>query len=221
MLTGSDKIEKDILERLQWDSRVDGAEIKVTVQDSGVLLSGSVPTYRARQAAQMDASVVPGVKKVENNLSVILKEEVSDEEIASRIRSMLAWNADLDASKIIISVKAGKVNLQGVVKAYREKVKAEEIASDTKGVTATDNRITVIPEIKYDDTVIADAVFNAFDKNIYINPYAVKIFVKVDSGKVILSGNVPTWATYEAILNVAFFTPGVIEVVDNLNIGMT
>jgi osmotically-inducible protein OsmY len=220
MLIGSEKIEKDVLERLQSDNRLEGSEIGVSVSNSDAVLSGFVPTYRARRVAEMDASAVPGVKKLINNLSIRYGEEIADEELSKRIRAMLDWSGDLDASMISISVQKGEVNLQGAVKSNWEKLHAEDIASNASGVKAIENRLVITPLKKYDDKMIAENIMRALDKNLHIDPNMVKVYVKVKSGRVILSGNAPTWAAHEAILNIAFFTPGVIDVADDLTIGM-
>jgi osmotically-inducible protein OsmY len=218
MLVGSEKIEKDVQERLKWDSRIKDSKIKVSVYDREVVLTGFVPTYCARQAAQMDASVVPGVRTILNNILVRYVQEITDEELTLRVRNILDWSADVNASGISISVKAGTVYLQGTVNTYWEKMKAEEIVSNLQGVTVIDNRIVVNPVYKYEDVTITENIINALDKNVYIDPHMVKVFVKVESGEVQLSGSVPTWAAYKAILDIAFFTPGVVDVTANLNI---
>ena len=220
LLAVSQKIEKDVHERLQWDSRVDGAEIEVSVSDGNVILSGIVKTYLAGKAAEMDAYIIPGVKKVINNLSVVYPRRTSDDKIAERIRSMVDWSADVDGSQIEVTVRSGAVFLQGVVKSYWEKMKTEEIASNTEGVTAIVNTVTVFPSGNYEDELITENIVHALDKNIFIDPHVVKVYVKAESGKVILNGKVPTWAAHEAIVHVVFCTPGVIDVVDNLTIGM-
>ena len=219
MLLGSKKIEKDIRERLQSDIRIDRAEIKVSVADGEVTLSGFVPTYLARQAAQMDARAVPNVNAVRNDLLVRHTNELSDEYIGARIKNVLDWSADVDASMINLSVKAGAVFFEGSVKSYWEKIKAEELVSSVEGVVGIDNGLIVIPSLAYEDHVIGENIINALDKNVYIDPHVVKVFVKVESGKIVLSGNVPTWAAYDAILNIAQCTPGVVDVVDRLIVG--
>ncbi|MFZ5907053.1 MAG: BON domain-containing protein [Nitrospirota bacterium] len=221
MITGSEKIKKNVKERLQWDSRVDGAEIIIMVSNGEVILSGVVPTYSAFQAAQMDASVVPGVDKVTNNISVRCRKEITDKELETRINNMFQWSADIDSSMIKISAQDGRVKLQGPVKSYWEKVKVQEVVSNAECVTEIENDLFVTPRVQFEDKVISDNIIHALDKNIYIDPYVVKVYVKVESGKVTLSGNVPTWAARDAILNIAFYTPGVSDVEDNLNIGFS
>ena len=88
-----------------------------------------------------------------------------------------------------------------------------------EGVVGIDNGLIVIPSLAYEDHVIGENIINALDKNVYIDPHVVKVFVKVESGKIVLSGNVPTWAAYDAILNIAQCTPGVVDVVDRLIVG--
>ena len=67
-----EKIKKDITDQLYWDDRVDAAEVDIHVSDGKVELSGTVPTFNALRAAEMDAYTVPGVKEVKNDLALKL-----------------------------------------------------------------------------------------------------------------------------------------------------
>jgi osmotically-inducible protein OsmY len=64
-------IKKDVVGQLYWDSRVDASEINVTVDEGTVTLSGSVPTFLAREAATSDARLVHGVTWVDNQLRIV------------------------------------------------------------------------------------------------------------------------------------------------------
>jgi osmotically-inducible protein OsmY len=220
MIHGSEKIKKDIFDRLNWDIRVRASDIDIELDNGIVRLTGTVPNFTARLAAQLDAYVVPGVKKVKNELKIRYpKGAPSDKDIKSRIEDILLWNSDINASKISISVSSGVVLLTGSVKTYLEKIKAEEIASNINGVTNVKNKITVVPSESYKDKVIAENIIAALDKNVYINTNAIKVYVKVENGKVKLSGAVPDFATHRAVLDVVFYTPGVSDVIDNLFVG--
>jgi osmotically-inducible protein OsmY len=168
----------------------------------------------------MDASVVPGVKRVKNELKVRYPTGApTDKDIISRIKDMLLWNSSIDSSDISVSVSSGQVSLTGFVKTYWEKIKAEEITSNIIGVTEIDNKIAVVPTESYMDKLVAEDIIAALDKNVYINTNVVKVYVKVENCKVTLSGEVPDWATYHAVLETVYYTPGVIDVIDKLVIG--
>ena len=65
-------IQRDVLEELQWDSRVQPNEIGVAVKDGIVTLNGWVDSYLKKMAAQEAAHRVPGVKAVANDIEVRL-----------------------------------------------------------------------------------------------------------------------------------------------------
>ncbi len=215
----NEKIKKDVVEQLYWDSRVNASNVQVKVENGEVQLDGSVPTFNARLAARMDAWMVPGVKAVDNNLNVRFPETVplpNDAEMADNIRNMLRWHPDIDDSHIEISVNAGLVTLRGNVATYWEKLIAPDSATNVNGVLDVKNELTVVPTENYVDQAIGDDIMAAYERNIYINPEDID--VKVMNGKVSLSGTVPDWIAYRAAMNVAELTAGVTDVTDNLRI---
>ena len=61
-------------------------------------------------------------------------------------------------------------------------------------------------------------IVSAIDRNLYVD--AELVDVEVEDGIVTLSGNLPTWAAYKAAYNAAAYTSGVLDIVDNLSIGI-
>jgi len=59
-----EEIQTDVLEELQWDTRVGPNEIGVAVKDGVVTLTGWVDSYLKKIAAQEAAHRVHGVKAV-------------------------------------------------------------------------------------------------------------------------------------------------------------
>ena len=69
-------IQRDVIESLYWDTRVDAADVGVLVDDGRVTLVGTVPTYRARAAARDDALVIRDVTEVDNRLAVAISPDL-------------------------------------------------------------------------------------------------------------------------------------------------
>jgi hypothetical protein len=64
-------IKNDLLRQLYWDPEIDAPQdITIIVAGSTVILSGTVPSAAARHSAEIDALLVPGIKRVENRLVV-------------------------------------------------------------------------------------------------------------------------------------------------------
>ena len=66
------ELQRDVLDELKWEPSVNAAHIGVAVNDSIVILSGHVPSYWERYAAERAAKRVYGVKAVVNDLEIKL-----------------------------------------------------------------------------------------------------------------------------------------------------
>jgi osmotically-inducible protein OsmY len=210
-------IKKEVIDQLYWDDRVDASEINVTVDTGTVELEGNVGSYSAKGAASTDAWAIEGVSTVDNKLNVKYPEtfEVpSDDEIKTNIETSLSLNLSIDISDIDVSVTAGIVTLEGSVDAYWKKVRAASIASGITGVLDIINKLTIVPSENFIDKDIAQDIIDSISRNYKVN--VDNVDVKVEDGKVILSGTVDDWSAYRAAMDAAEFTAGVIDVDDNL-----
>jgi len=95
MSISKEKIKKDIVDQLYWDSRVDAAKIQVKVKDGEIILKGEAPNYNAKSSASTDAWSIEGVRAVKNEIEVkypVSIEVPTDDEIATNIRTLLTLN---------------------------------------------------------------------------------------------------------------------------------
>ncbi len=210
-------IKKDLIDELYWDDRVDAADVKAEIRDGRVILSGTVPTYASRTAAEEDAFAVAGTRDVVNDLTVkypIGIELPTDAEIESRVTDALRWDVQVDASNIRVNSDARWITLKGTVPSYWQKVKAEDIALGKYGVRGVTNELAVVPTESYTDERIADNVVNAIERSAYVD--AADVDVKVSNSVVTLTGTVPDRRALRAATSAARYTPGVIDVINNL-----
>lgn len=213
----TEKLRKEVLERLQWDSRIDASNIQVEVEDGNVKLLGSVPSMKAREAAQLDAYLAPGVKSVSNFLEVTLPSGLAkptDAEIKDYVESILLWNFEVGARLIHVSVEHGVVYLTGFVDAYWKKQKAEELVTGIIGVAGVRNELEVRPPEEYRDNLIKHRIEASLEFNPSVD--SSKINVDVREGKVILTGSVPNKMVHEMVLNTVCVTRGVQKLEDRL-----
>jgi osmotically-inducible protein OsmY len=214
-----ESIKDDIVNQLYWDSRVDSSKVRVEVSGGAVTLSGTLPSLTAGIAAVEDAQEVAGVRQVTNDLTVKVPEALevrTDKEVKMIIESMLRWNPNIASSDIEVSVDTGVVSLEGPVSSYWDKTKAEKIALETSGVTEVTNKLSVVPTRKKTDIEIAEDIVGALDRNINVD--AERVDVKVVDGTVILSGTVPDYRAYRTAYNLAAYTLGVLDIVNNLKL---
>jgi osmotically-inducible protein OsmY len=219
MLNVSEQIKQNVVNHLCWDSRVDASEIKVEVSRDKVTLSGTVPTYDARKFALEDTLFVDGVNSVENNIIVRYPHRMqvpSDAEMKINIENTLRWNPTLDSSDIKVAVNHGAVTIEGSVDSFWKKMKAEELVSEMKGVISVVNMLAVVPLKQALDEEIADDIIAALNRMSHVK--ADWINVKVEDGRVTLSGRVPDWSGYYAAFDAARYTSDVVDVVNNIKV---
>lgn len=207
-----EKIKKDVIDNLYWDTRVDASNINVEVEDGQVVLIGTVPSYTARNAATTSSWSISGVQSVDNKLTVQYPSEItipSDAEIKGNIESSLVWDSDIDSNDIDVTVKNNEVTLEGTVDAYWKRYRAENLA-DVTGVYTILNNIAVVPTEETDDKEIAQNVTDALTRNFNVDEADVEI--EVEDGVVTLRGKANSWIEYNAVNEAAYFTAGVREV---------
>jgi hyperosmotically inducible protein len=214
-LPKDEEIKKNVVEQLVWDDRVDASEIEVEVEFGRVTLIGSVPSDFTRRAAIDDAWSVDGVKSVQDDLTIELFERAKTKEpLASAVKDALLLDAQIHASEITVSAAAGQITLEGTVEALWQKFRAEQIASDVKGVLGVTNEIAVVPAEDVQDEVIAADIVDAIDRNVNVD--VDNVDVTVEDGFVTLSGTVKDWTAREAAYDAAANTLGVKGVTDRM-----
>lgn len=218
IMATDEQIKQRIVEELFWDSRIDDSKINVSVDGGIVRLKGEVPSCSQMFNAENNAWNIPGVIGVNNELFVVLTETPLDDEILNAIENILNWIPFIDSSKIEISMDGGLVTLEGSVDAYWKKIRIENIIFDVKGVNQISNKLSIVPTQDFIDERIANNIVSAIDRNLNVD--AELIDVKVENGVVTISGNVPTFTAYQAAYNAAAYTSGVIDIIDNITIGI-
>src|SRR6266516_5500095 len=97
-----EEIQRDVLEELKWDARVQPNEIGVAVKDGIVALTGWVDSYAKKWAAEEAAHRVRGVLAVANDIEVRLptSAERTDPDIAAAVVHALECDAAIAVDKL-------------------------------------------------------------------------------------------------------------------------
>lgn len=209
------QLQQDVLQELRYEPSIDASQIGVTAKDGIVGLTGSVRSYVEEYTAVHAAKRVAGVKAVTCELKVDLPSfhVRSDEDIARAAGSALEWDVWVPADRIKGKVDGGWITLEGEVDYKYQQTAAENAVRNLTGVKGVINLITLTSpsvsasEVKMD---IEQALRRAAEID------ADKIKVGVEGGKVILNGNVSSWAERAQAERAAWSATGVNEVEDHL-----
>lgn len=214
-----EELKADVKAQLAWDTRVDARDIDIEIFDGRVILSGVVSNYPARNAAEIDANLVKGVKEVENDVSISIPPSTkipTDEDIRVNAETSLLLNNIVNAEKIDVKVSNGMITLEGVQDSYHKKIKAMKVVSDIAGVIDVKDNIAIVPSETISDELVAESIIKAFDQMIFVEPDEINL--KVNKGVVTVSGIVTDRKEYNAVLDTIRYTRGVIEIVNLLTI---
>ncbi len=217
--TAEELKKQDIVDQLTWDDSVDANDISVIVRDGVAELNGTVPTYASKLEAERNAYLVSGINDVVNNLAVefpTTETIPTDLEITTNIENKLKWNSQINSAGIRVETTNGIVTLSGMVDSFWEKTHAEDMALYTHGVIDVINDLTVTPVKSVVDIDIENDIRNAYRRSGLIDEE--KINVEVNGGIAKLSGIAPNYLIKTRAYNIARYTAGVIDVIDNITI---
>jgi osmotically-inducible protein OsmY len=208
-------LEADVRDELEWDPQIDDTRIIVKADDGRVTLSGSVPSYYQAARAGDDAAVVGGVTGVDNQVMVgLLGEAIDDADIAVAAAAALDGDKFVPQGAVAADVLDGYVTLTGQVRHHFQRQAAHHAVSGVEGVVGIDNSVTLSSDPIPSD--VADRIQQAFRRNAIIDDSLITV-TNVDH-TIQLNGVVNSWAALEAAEDAAWQAPGVMQVVDELEV---
>ncbi|MFM0038515.1 BON domain-containing protein [Paraburkholderia strydomiana] len=211
------QLKQEVEDELMSSPAVDANGIGVAVVDGIVTLSGHVPDYATKVAAEKCALRIGGVVAVVIGIDVKLREseQRTDEDVALSARAVLDWIAGLEDQAIKIKVEKGWVTLSGEVEdGYRSRI-AEKNIVHMRGVTGVTNDIRIRGSASPLD--IEHNIRKAIQR--HTERELKHVGVEVDDGKVTLSGRLSSAIERSVVTGAARSTRGVKAVVDRLVIG--
>lgn len=214
-LSDSD-IQRRVQQELEWDPRVDSSGISATVKSGVVTLTGFVDTYAKKIAAVDAVHQVRGVLDVADEVQVrALAQVKADQEIAQAVRSALMWDVFVPDDRIKSTVSSGWVTLEGNVDRWQQKEDAARAVERLSGVRGVTNRVEVMPP-KVDAAKIRTSIEDALTRR--AEREAKRLQVTVADGVVTLKGTVDSWAEKNSLGQVAYYSPGVKRLVNDITV---
>jgi len=207
------QIQEAVLAEFLWEPSITAAHIGVTVHKGVVTLSGHVPTFLEKHAAEHAAARVKGVKAVAQDLEVRLADPFrhGDEDIARAAVDRLTWDVSVPRDAIKVEVEKGRVTLTGEVEWYYQKDAAEQAIRSLQGVIAVSN-LTVIKS-RVNTSTIGDDIGVALHRS-WFDPRTIS--VSAEGGRIKLTGTVHTVADRLAAGTTAWAAPGATDVENDL-----
>jgi osmotically-inducible protein OsmY len=134
------------------DLDLDVYSINIDCVNGLVRLDGLVENAEARHRAEQIASVVEGVRFVDNSLTVPMDKDISDRELENASREAISQEAGLDLKDVEVEVVEGNVILRGEVQSIGDVRTAEEVVERIKGARDAISELDV-RDIGYDDQI--------------------------------------------------------------------
>jgi osmotically-inducible protein OsmY len=186
------EIKDDVTLELQWDLQItDSDAIGVAVQEGAVTLTGHVPSYAEKQAAERAAERVYGVRAVVNDIKVQLPGAPRDDsEIATAIAHVLANNVQIPADQVHARVHNGWVTIEGNVRYEYQRREVDRMVRNIRGVVGVTDLITVTPPVSpervreaIEDAFRREAEVDARHVNVEVTDHTARLYGRVNSLK--------------------------------------
>lgn len=209
----NEELQKDVQNAIKWEPQLHAAEIGVTAKNGIVTLMGTVDAYYKKIEAETAAKNVDGVKAVVQEIDVKYSNSAkSDTDIANDVIKALTDNWTVPNEKVQVKVENGWVTLDGKVTWNYQKEAANKAITYLPSVRGVTNNIKIKAQIQ--NEIEKKDVEKALSSNWSL--HSQDIIVKVDGNKVILTGGVSSIYQKELAEKLAWKTPGIWSVDNQL-----
>ncbi len=210
------ELQQHVQNALEFEPSIEATAIGVSVDNGIVTLRGDVGTFHEKQTAERVTQSVFGVRGLANDLVVRPTNGYArtDSDIARDAATALELNFIVPRAHVAVSVTDGWLTLKGHVTWQYQKNAAAHAVRDLAGVLGVSNHIVVESTVEPGD--VQAKIEAAFKRSAEID--SRRIHINVQAGKVVLTGNVHSWAERDEAERAAWAAPGVKQVEDQLTV---
>jgi osmotically-inducible protein OsmY len=217
MSTPDSALQQRVLEELRWEPSINAAHIGVAAESSVVTLTGAVPSYYQKVAAERAAARVLGVHALANEIEVVFlgSPKLGDADVAGAALVALRQSVSVPEDTIEVAVSHGIVTLRGGVEWGAEREAAEGAVHDLAGVIDVVNLIDIKPHASR--KLVEQNIESAFQRNAVLD--ARHIDIEISDGTITLRGTVQSLQELREAERAAWAAPGAREVQNHLVVG--
>ncbi|GAA4467914.1 BON domain-containing protein [Novipirellula rosea] len=224
-----DDIRADVEKVLRINDSVDEPRIAIDVSGGEVALTGKVASLAEKRIAELAASGVTGVVKVDNQIAVSLSSDRTDKDIAEEIRGLIVHSVYLDDVQVDVRVEGHVAKLSGSAPSAETKDRLEQIA-EIWGVSAVDvTAVKVDPNsadesqrrrrwAKVSEEEIQAAISRSFRNDPIVFSHVDAIATEANEGTVRLTGTVNRLRTKNRAERLASDIVGVHRVLNEIEV---
>ena len=213
-MKSNEELQKDVQNAIKWEPLLHAAEIGVTAKDGVVSLTGVVDCYAKKMEAENAAKKVIGVKALVEKIEVSLPHAWArtNGEIADEVLAALKANWTVPNDKVMVKVEDGWITLEGELPWNFQKEAAKKTVNYLLGVKGVTNNITI--KSNTNEALEKADVEAAIGRSWTVDDR--DIVVSVSGTTVTLSGTVNSWYQRDEAARIAWDTPGIWHVKNEL-----
>lgn len=207
-------LQSDVQNAIKWEPLLHAAEIGVTAQEGVVSLTGIVDSYAKKLEAETAAKKVIGVKALIENIEVKFPSSwtKTNLEVANSVLAALNSNWSVPKDKVTVKVEDGWVTLEGQLPWNFQREAAKSAVNFLSGVKGVTNDIKIKSESH--NAIEQKDVEDAIGRSWSVDDSDIN--VSVSGSTVTLNGTVNSWYQKEEAGRIAWNTPGIWHVENEL-----